>query len=126
MSRFAVVKDGVVVNVARADSALEHGWIASDEAQIGWTYSGGVFTAPASVVEVPQTVSMRQARLALLAANLLNSVEIAMQSADQASQIEWEYATEVQRNSPLVVGMTAALGWTSEQVDALFISASAL
>lgn len=127
MSRYAIVHDSVVVNIAKAGAPLELNWVASDVAQIGWLYADGEFSPPPEpTVPVPAVVSMRQARLALLQAGLLASVETAMAGASAADQIEWEYATEVRRDSPLVVSMTAALGWTAEQVDDLFRTAASL
>lgn len=79
--------------------------------------------APPPAPPVTQ-VSMRQARLALLAADLLDDVEAMMTQADRAVQIEWEYATVVDRNSPLVVAIGAALGLTDAQIDALFADAA--
>lgn len=122
--RYAIVSDGVVVNVAESEQALEVNWIASDTAAIGDLYDGQQFTRPDP--PVPSIVSMRQARLALLQADLLDDVETAMASASRADQIEWEYATEVRRDSALVVSMTAALGWSSTQVDDLFRVAQTL
>ena len=75
---------------------------------------------------VPQQVTMRQARLALLSAGLLDDVEAAITGAGPAAKIEWDYATEVQRSSGLVPAMAAALGMTDEQIDALFIDAEKL
>ena len=79
---------------------------------------------------VPQAVTMRQARLALLAAGKLttaNAAIAAMPGTDgDAARIEWEYAHEVRRDSPLVAGMGAVLGLTSEQLDGLFIAAAAI
>lgn len=81
-------------------------------------------------LQIPSSVSMRQARLALLGAGLLNSVNdalIAMPGPQkQASQIEWEYATEVVRDSALVARLSTALGLTEAQLDELFILASGL
>ena len=74
----------------------------------------------------PESVTMRQARLALLAADALASVNAAVAAAGEAARIEWEFAQEVRRDWPLVNQLTAALGWTSEQVDALFIAAENL
>lgn len=75
-------------------------------------------------------VSMRQSRLALLGAGLLASVNAAIAAMPgvegEAARIEWEYATEVRRESSLVVGLSAALGLTGAQMDDLFLSASAL
>lgn len=75
---------------------------------------------------VPQSVTMRQARLALLGAGLLDDVEAAIVNAGPAAKIEWDYATEVQRSSGLVPAMAAALGMTDVQIDALFTEAAAL
>jgi len=100
-----------------------------------WTYAfeddDGV---PVAVFEdippptVPSFVSMRQARLALLGAGLLPQVEVAFDQMDEpdksAATIEWEYATELRRDHPLVASLAAALGLTEQQVDDLFIAAS--
>lgn len=75
---------------------------------------------------VPQSVTMRQARLALLGAGLLDDVEAAIAGAGPAAKIEWDYAAEVQRSSGLVPAMAVALGMTDEQIDALFIDAEKL
>ena len=79
---------------------------------------------------VPVTVTMRQARLALLAKGLLANVDAAvagMPGADgDAARIEWEYAATVDRNSQLVASLSSALGLTSAQLDALFIAAAGL
>ena len=84
----------------------------------------------ARVALIPQEVTMRQARLALLGAGLLASVDAAIASLPEptksAAMIEWEYAAVVQRNSGLVPAMGTALGMTEQQLDELFIAASQL
>lgn len=79
---------------------------------------------------VPQQVTMRQARLALLGAGLLAGVDAAINSLPEpdksAAKIEWEYAAVVQRSSGLVPAMGAALGMTEAQLDALFVEAARL
>lgn len=60
-------------------------------------------------------VTMRQARLALLAAGLLDEVD-AIVSQDPAAKIEWEYATTVERSHPLI----ALLNLEDEVIDQLF------
>lgn len=74
---------------------------------------------------VPQVVSMRQARLALLAAGHLTAADAAATSIGGAAQIEWDYATEVRRDHPLIAGISTALGLSEEQIDDLFIAAAA-
>ena len=85
-----------------------------------------VSAPPAPPTPVPHSVTMRQARLALLAAGLLDLVETAIAGAGPAAKIEWDYATEVQRSAGLVPAMATALGLTDEQIDALFVTASTL
>jgi hypothetical protein len=70
------------------------------------------------------SVTMRQARLALLGAGLLEQVNAAI--TDPVAQIEWEYAQTVERHSPLVQNLAAGLGLTEEQLDNLFTLASTL
>ncbi|GHU29416.1 hypothetical protein AGMMS50256_14260 [Betaproteobacteria bacterium] len=73
---------------------------------------------------------MRQARLALLGAGLLEQVEVAIacMEGDQgaAARIEWEYAASVERGNPLFGAMAVALGLTGEALDQLFIAAAGL
>lgn len=75
-------------------------------------------------VIVPQSVSMRQARLALHAAGLLTGIDAAITQIGGAAQIEWEYATEVRRDNQLIEMVRQANSMTVEQIDQLFISAS--
>ena len=82
------------------------------------------------VAPVPEVVTMRQARLALLSAGLLAQVNTAvanMPGAEgDAARIEWEYAQEVRRDSPLVAALSAALGLSEETLDNLFKVAARL
>lgn len=75
---------------------------------------------------VPQSVTMRQARLALHTAGLLASVEAAIAAAGVEAGIEWEYAQTVDRAAGLVPTMATTLGMTNKQLDDLFILAASL
>lgn len=90
-----------------------------------YVYANGAISIPS-----PQVVTMRQARLALLGAGLLDDVDAAINSLPspqkEAARIEWEYAAEVQRNSGLVHGLGEALGLDAAGLDALFVEASKL
>lgn len=81
-------------------------------------------------IKAPQTVTMRQARLALLDAGLLEAVQTSvatMPSAEgERARIDWEYALEVRRDWPLISYMAGDLGLTDEQVDGLFVAAAAI
>ena len=81
-------------------------------------------------VPVPTVVTMRQARLALLAAGLLPNVDTAIAALPEpkksAAKIEWEYSQEVQRHNGFVGVLAPVLELTADQIDALFIAAGAL
>lgn len=84
----------------------------------------------APVPVIPQIVTMRQARRALLAANLYAQVNgaIAAMTGDEgdAARIDWEFATTVERTNPLFVILASALSLTEEQIDELFVAAAAI
>ena len=73
---------------------------------------------------VPATITALQARLALAQMGALEAVEAFIEKAGGAAKIVWEYATVIERNSPLVEGAAAALGMTGEQMDDLFRAAA--
>lgn len=75
---------------------------------------------------VPQSVTPRQARLALSAAGLLGTVNDAVAVSDDSTRISWEYATEVRRDNPLIAQVASGLNLTDAQIDALFVSAASL
>lgn len=97
---------------------------------------GAFFREGAWVVEtavprviVPTSVTPRQARLALLQIGKLDAVSAALTAIPDpaqrtAAQIEWEYATVIERNSPLVTSLAAGLRLTAADIDALFEAAS--
>ena len=86
--------------------------------------------APVVAPGVPQVVTMRQARLALLGAGLLPLVDDAINALPDpprtAARIELEYSSEVHRDKPFVQMLGAALGLTGEQLDNLFTQAAQL
>lgn len=80
-----------------------------------------------AAVVVPQSVTRRQIKLALLQSDLLGDVEAAIAASnDRALQINWEDALDFQRDNPLVLAMAAQLGKMPEEIDDLFLSAAAL
>ena len=85
---------------------------------------------PVDVNGVPQQVTMRQARLALLGAGLLSGIDATINSLPEpmksAAKIEWEYSQAVQRHNGFVSQIAPAIGLTEEQIDALFIAAAQL
>ncbi|WP_313135526.1 hypothetical protein [Stutzerimonas nitrititolerans] len=79
---------------------------------------------------VPQSVTMRQARLAMLGAGILDDVETAIVAMEgdegRAARIDWEYALDVRREWPLINSLGSQLGLTEQQIDDLFIAAASI
>ena len=76
---------------------------------------------------VPDVITMRQARLALLGAGLLSTVDNTIASGlDEAMKIEWEYAQEVRRDWESLNTMATALGMSELELDNLFIAGNDL
>lgn len=76
MSRFAIIEGGKVANIVEAEEAFAEtqGWIAAQDASIGWVWDGESFSPP---VKTPE--------------------EIAQEQADHAAQVEAQRA-EAYRN----------------------------
>lgn len=140
MAKIAIIKSGAVSGVILADLAFAQALPGVDaavdvtarpEVGIGWTYAAGAFTAPPPPPPpVPQSVTMRQARLALLAHGLLGNVAAAINSlpepAKSQAQIEWEYSNAMERGNTFVATLGTALGLNASALDALFIDAAQL
>lgn len=81
--------------------------------------------------KVPDSVTRRQARQALLLAGLLDMVQPAIDAIPNATTraivaIEWADSLHFERDRPTLIGLATALGMTSAQLDQLFITASKL
>ena len=132
-----IIENGVVVNtiiatLAEAQSTYPNATcIEATTGGIGWLWDGEVFTPPPPPPPVVlSAITMRQARLALLGAGLLDDVDAAINALPspqkEAARIEWEYSQEVQRHNGFVSVLAPMLGMTAEQTDALFVQAATL
>jgi hypothetical protein len=126
---------GLVTNTIVVDSLnVIPGLIDGTGAAIGDTWDGAAFIRPPVVVlppTVPQSVTRRQAKQALLLAGLLGNVQPALDAIPDATQrtlmqIEWDDSQEFERNRPSLIAIGAALGLDSAALDQLFITAAAL
>jgi hypothetical protein len=146
--QYALMKDGIVRNVIEAESDfLPH--IAADwdhiealdtegeqalNVGIGWGWDGSGFVEPPAQPQPeplpPASVTMRQARLALLAYGILGSVDAAIDAMPEPdkseARIEWDYSNEVQRHNGFVAQLGPVLGLTEAQLDNLFALAATL
>lgn len=93
------------------------------------------YTAPEPMPEpalpVPQSVTKRQARQALLLAGLLDLVQPAIDAipdttARRMAQIEWDDSQEYQRDRPVLISLATALGLDGAELDQLFRTAATL
>lgn len=81
---------------------------------------------------IPAEVTPRQFRLALLQHNSSPAeVEaviagISDEAQKVAAEIEWEFASSIKRNHPLVAAFAAAMGKTEADVDAIFVTAQTI
>ena len=69
-NRYAIIENGIAVNVVIADAeiAFANGWIACPDAGPGWTYADGVFTAPVVVAPIEPPAPTKEELLAELQA----------------------------------------------------------
>jgi hypothetical protein len=75
-------------------------------------------------VIIPDRVTARQFKLQLLAAGLLDQVESWIATQSQAVQIAYANSGTFVRGEPMMQSGFAALGFTSEQIDAFFTAAA--
>lgn len=123
--RAHVIKDGVVINTIEVDSLdILPGLVEATAGDIGDIYDGVKYTKQAT--KVPSIVSPYQARAALDDIGLLDDVETLMLNpgTPKKAKLAWQHAQEFRRDSPTVLVMSAQLGITEAQLDALFLAAS--
>jgi hypothetical protein len=139
MTAYAIIVGGKVANIAEADEAFaqENGWIPAQGGAIGDLWDGESFTKPEPVVVVPQVVTRRQAKQALLLATdglgttLLSKVQPAIDAIQDPTQraliqIEWDESLDFERTRPSLIAMGTAIGLNAAGIDALFIAAATL
>jgi hypothetical protein len=70
---------------------------------------------------IPESISPRQARLALLEIGKLDTANAVVAAADNATRISWEFATAILRADPGVIAFAGAIGIDAAGLDQLFI-----
>lgn len=82
-------------------------------------------------VKIIPDVTPRQMRQALILSGVsMEAIDTALNGLSEPTKslakAEWEYSLSFQRNRPLVQQVGQMLGWTSEQLDALWEFAATL
>lgn len=82
-------------------------------------------------VEVPQEISLRQARELMILRGMMGAVTNAIDSMEDETQkmvIQnyWEYSSVFERSNPKLIGFAGVLGMTDADIDSFFIEASVL
>jgi hypothetical protein len=99
--------DGAVIpNASNGDWKLYEEWLAAGN-------------TPQAVDPEPETIreiDARRLRLALHQLNLLDTVETAIDTLGRTAQIEWEYATIIKENYPLVISLSTELGLNVSEI----------
>jgi len=135
---YAYIQNGVAVEVVQSDPfmlfvegyATQFIEVPDDVVQGSRLVDGDWMAAEPMAAQIPQEVTMRQARLVLHKYNYLNSVQPAIDALTDpprtAAQIEWDYSNSVRRVSGFTSMIGAAIGLTDSQIDDLFIEAATL
>lgn len=120
---------GWIPFTARADDVEAYGREIYERAltMLPAPYEAPPPTPPA----VPQVVTRRQARQALLLAGRLQDVQPAIDAiADPLQrgmvQIEWDDSLEFHRTRPTLLALAQSIGMTDADLDAMFIQAGQL
>jgi hypothetical protein len=95
-------------------------------AQIGGTYSNGVFSSGTVMIPVPESVTPLQIRRAIRQSGIKSQVDSIISTLDEETVESWEYANSIERNNSLIAMAQSLLGMTDSQVDDLFRLASTL
>jgi hypothetical protein len=98
---------------------------------LAWVEAGNEPLPPDPIpVVVPQSVSMAQARLALIGAGLFTAIDAGLKALPEPQRTTaltaWEYAPNVSRNGALVTTLGGQFGLTEKQLDDLFTAAAAI
>lgn len=116
---YAVRKDGLGWRAvsAMADCALNEDYSEDQPPMV-------------AAISSVSSVTMRQARLALLAIGKLGDVEAAIDALPEPqrteAKIEWDYAASIEKASPLIQSLAPTIGIDAEMLTELFNTAATL
>lgn len=135
MARYALLFGTLVVNVVDADSdwvnahapgALLLG--PADRVAPRWRRQGGSWVEPDPPPDIPQAITAKQMRRALLDNGYLEQIETIIAGLKEPHRsrlrVDWQNTTEFKRDDPTIAALAPLLGLTDRQLDRLFIAAA--
>lgn len=126
MEKFRISYDNKIVEFATENEAQQYKIDNNISSEIeNFTEEIIVFS------NVPETISSRQLRLALVSSGIsLSIIEDTINALPEPNnsltKITWEYSTIFERYHPLLEGLGLQLGLNSQQIDDLFILGASL
>jgi hypothetical protein len=129
-----VIENGKVTNTISVEALdfMPNLISADNGGSIGDTWDGVSFTTPSVVIQVPEKVTMAQARRALITSGIsIASIDAAIASITDQMQRElahsdWNFEQYVRRDSGLIALLASGLGLDGNALDSLFILAKTL
>ena len=140
MKKYARIENGQVAEIFETAGDIAQMfhpslmWIECDaEVAVGWSFDGAFYEAPNvdAITHVPQSVSMRQAREALIRRGHIAAVDDYIAAIPgiegEIARNEWNRSQVVERNRPLTLAMAQIIGLdVPDELDELFIYAVTL
>jgi hypothetical protein len=120
---FVIYGDGSVVIIPVRPSPA-HDWDAEKQAWFENKARAAELAEAAARAAIPKSVTMRQARRAMIDAGIYEKVDAAIKQAGGKALVDWEYSNTFDRSNPMIESMATQLKLTEKQIDELFIKAS--
>jgi hypothetical protein len=123
--RWVRLQNGIVVEITTSAGSPGAAWVASETAQLGWTYNGSAFTGlPAA--PVPSAVDGFQFREQLRVQGIYDAALAAVTAAGGRTLRAFNEASVFGRGNPSFNALADALGYTEAQKDQFFRDAAAI
>jgi hypothetical protein len=123
MEIYAIIRDGIVINTVVIAPGSD--WQPPEGCTMLPVAEAADMPRETVPEPVPEAITPRQLRLALLQRGLLANVEAAVNALPEPKRtgalIEWEYSSQFLRTHPMVAAIAGALQISSETLDEIFV-----
>jgi len=125
---YAIIRDGIVINTVVIAPGSD--WQPPEGCTV-LPVDDAINLPRASTPEpVPEAITPRQLRLALLRRGLLTNVESTVNALPEPQRtgalIEWEYSSHFLRTHPMVAAIAGALQISAETLDEIFVEGAGI